>query len=178
MNHPLSIAETVLLAALRELFPGVARAKEDGTASASASAERDIVVGTIGFVGAEMRGAITLVGTVPNWRSLAPLAMRVAAENEPMLCDMVGEIANMLAGRFRNAFLRLGVEIQVATPVTTRGSSLAVHETDGAAVRWHALSCDAGDFRLRLDLAVVAGFDFGGRELAVVDPNVQELVLF
>jgi CheY-specific phosphatase CheX len=172
VNHPLSIAETVLLTAVSELFlgalPAVGREAE--------SLGGDVIVGAIGFGGADMRGEIALSATVATWQSLAPRTMGIDPQGEDMLCDMVGELANMLAGRLRNAFLRRGVEILVATPNTKRCEGDSVPTESTAA--WHDFATPAGEFRLYVDLSFAEGFDFTGREAAVVDPNEHELVLF
>ena len=178
MNDPLPVAETVLLAAVCGLFCGAAR---DGHGDVELELEpvsgEEVVVGTIGFAGVDARGAITVTATAAAWRRLAPLAMGVPV-SESMLSDSVGELANMLAGRFRNALLRLGVEVLVATPIATRGTRLAVHANEGASVRWHDFAFGGAAFRLRLDVSFTDGFDFSAHESAAVDPNEQDLVLF
>jgi CheY-specific phosphatase CheX len=180
VNDPLPIAETVLLAAVCGLFCGTARDCEtdiDLELDPLAASAQEVVVGTIGFAGADARGAITVTATVAAWRLLTPLAMGVSV-SEATLCDSVGELANMLAGRFRNALLRLGIEILVATPIATRGTRLAVHANEGASIRWHDFAFAGAEFRLRFDVSFTDGFDFSGRESAAVDPNEQDLVLF
>lgn len=180
VNDPLPIAETVLLAAVCGLFFGAAPDCEvvsDLELEPLSATAEEVVVGTIGFAGANARGAITMTATVAAWRRLAPLAMGVTV-SESTLCDSVGELANMLAGRFRNALLRLGVEIRVATPIATRGTRLAVHAKETASVRRHDFAFGGAAFRLRFDVSFTHGFDFSGREWAAVDPNEQDLVLF
>jgi CheY-specific phosphatase CheX len=167
-------AETLLLAEVIELFRGVMPEADREAPSVGA---HDVIVGTIGFGGAEARGAITLFGTAVAWRQLVPLAMGVDV-SEGTLCDSVGELANMLAGRFRNAFLRLGIEILVATPIATRGTEIAVHTCEVGTTRWQDLALGGAGFRVRLDLSLSDGFDFAGHEASAVDPNEQDLLLF
>jgi CheY-specific phosphatase CheX len=165
-----------MLSAVEELFQGAVGAPP--ASRANSLPPDDIIAGTIGFGGSEMRGAITLVATDATWRRLGPLACVGDVDSDPMLHDMVRELANMLAGRFRNALLRKGVEILIAMPVSTRGSDLDVHPGGGGDVHWRTFDTEAGGFRLRLDLSFEESFEFEGREAAVVDTNEQELVLF
>lgn len=180
VNDPLPTAETDLLAAVSGLFGGVTRGCEadDGLELDPLSASRqEVVVGTIGFAGADARGAITMTATVAAWRLLTPLVMGESV-SEAMLCDSVGELGNMLAGRFRNALLRRGVEVLVATPVATRGMHLAVHANDGASVRWHDFAFGGAGFRLRFDVSFTEGFDFSDHESAIVEPHEEGLLFF
>jgi CheY-specific phosphatase CheX len=177
VNQRRSIAESLLLTAVEELFEGASAASASN--GAPPMPPSDIVAGTIGFAGADMRGAITLVATDATWRRLGPLVLGVEVESDPMMRDMVREVANMVAGRFRNALLRVGVEVLLALPVATRGSDLAVHPPPAPDdVEWHAFGTDAGSVQLQLELSFQDGFVFAGRHAAVVETNEQDLLLF
>jgi CheY-specific phosphatase CheX len=78
---------------------------------------RLVLCGVMGFVGKTIRGALVL-GTTRE-----PLE-----ESNPLGCgsprDWVCELANQLAGRFKNRLLGRGVEVLLTTPIGLSGDNL------------------------------------------------------
>jgi CheY-specific phosphatase CheX len=135
----------------------------------------ELVIGSIGFCGDDLRGAVTLAAGPPVWLAIAPsdLGQPVPAV---LLSDMVGELCNLALGRFRNVLLRKGVKIACATPTTAHGR---LHDMKCICVQhstWRTFRSSAGDLYLRFDASFESGFAF--RSEAAVEPVVQDLVLF
>jgi CheY-specific phosphatase CheX len=141
--------------------------------------EQDFVVGSIGFVGKAMRGSLTLAATPDVWEKFAPKELELAADRPialTMLCDMVGELGNLLLGRFRNRLLRCGVEIASATPTAVYGRLGQVQCLRSKQSAWLAFRAPAGELYVRLDASFDDSFSLPGP--VRVEPNVDALTLF
>lgn len=129
-----------------------------------------LVIGSIGFAGKDLRGAITLAGPAPTWGHFAcPLT-------RDMLADVVGELANMVAGRFRNALLRKGVEVQTAIPTAVEGT---LYELQCPCVQhstWRSFRSPGGDLHVRFDVTFEESFRFA--EDDAVEPLTAQLLFF
>jgi CheY-specific phosphatase CheX len=166
--------EALLLPATRDLLQAAG-----GERVAPPPIDRhEAILSSIGFGGADMNGALALVTVEPTVRSLVAAVFGAPADTDALLCDMVGELSNMLLGRYRSTLLRTGIEILPATPITIRASGADVHLASGKHVSWHAFSTDAGNFWLRLDVSFREGFDLAHPTHQPIDPNEQDLVLF
>jgi hypothetical protein len=133
------------------------------------------VLGTIGFGGPDMKGALAVLADESFWRSLAPPD---APTEDHLLVDMVGEFANMLLGRVRNAVLPLGADVATAIPAAFCGTDLALHRTIVAKPDWHVFGTDRGPLFVRLQVAFRKGFRFAEDTEWAVHPNEADLVLF
>lgn len=175
-----SLAESLLLAAVPPLFAPT-RDVVAGERTYAPPTE-DGLAASIGFGGADMNGALTIFGVPASLRVFASVVFDLEAEDDALLADMVGELANMLLGRYRNALLREGVEVLSATPVTTRGKDLRVgHGRRKAQRSWYAFRDESGHaLWITLDVAFREGFVFGGpdQDAASLAPQEDELVLF
>lgn len=82
------------------------------------------MVGVIGFTSNQMRGTLVLAATD------APLT----ASNRVMAParDWIAELSNQLLGRFKNRLLSFGVDLQMSTPLSLRGSQLRLVTTERA----------------------------------------------
>lgn len=82
------------------------------------------MVGVIGFTSNQMRGTMVLAATD------APLT----ASNRVMAParDWIAELSNQLLGRFKNRLIPFGVELQMSTPLSLRGSQLRLVTTERA----------------------------------------------
>jgi len=147
----------MLLSAVPAFFqdrPSVARGPEVTSPGAE-----DGVAATIGFGGADMHGALTLFADRGAWKYISATCFDLEPESDSILTDMVGEISNMLLGRYRNLLLREGVEVLSAIPVTAHGPALRVrHGRREALQRWHSFTCAGGSFWVRLEVAFREGF--------------------
>lgn len=129
-----------------------------------------LVMGSIGFSGKELRGAITIAGPPATWTHLAGPAER------SMLADVVGELTNMVAGRFRNALLRKGVDIQYATPTAMEGKLCDMHCPCVQHSTWRSFRSPGGDLHLRFDVTFEESFRFV--EEQAIEPLTAELLFF
>jgi hypothetical protein len=93
-----------------------------------------------------------------------------------MLCDMVGELCNVILGRFRNCLLRRGVAVACATPTTVLGQVGEIRCAPAQHSAWRAFRSTAGDVYLRLDLSFEPSFKLPGPE--VIEPTIEDLMLF
>lgn len=138
------------------------------------------IVGTIGFGGPHMKGHLAVLADETFWRRVAPpeLATGEKMLDETMLADMVGEIANMLLGRFRNAVLPLGADIATAIPTAMCGTDLALHCSSLTKPDWHAFRSDHGFLFIRLHVAFRRAFHLSENAEWSLRPNEADLVLF
>jgi CheY-specific phosphatase CheX len=166
--------EELLLPATRELLHATGG---DRVAPPPIDA-REAILASIGFGGTDMKGALALVGVEPTVRTLVAEVFQTTADNDALLCDMVGELSNLLLGRYRSTLLRTGIEILPATPVTIRASGIDVQHAYGKDATWHAFSTATGAFWLCLDVSFRDGFDLASPTHQPIEPNEQDLVLF
>lgn len=116
------------------------------------------ILGTIGFGGPHARGAISLLGEVGVWEAGCPAELKARPSSERILSDFVGEVCNVVGGRFRCRLLRFGLEIACALPTTIGGWDLAMPCPLAAATTWYELRTAAGILYLRYDLTVAESF--------------------
>jgi len=133
------------------------------------------VLGTIGFGGPDMKGALAILADETFWRSIAPPEQ---PKDDAILADMVGEFANMLLGRLRNAVLPLGAEVATAIPSAVCGTDLAPHRSSVAKPDWHMFRTDRGPLFVRFQVAFRRDFRFSEETEWSVRPNEADLVLF
>lgn len=131
------------------------------------------VLGTIGFGGSDMKGALAVLAEETLWRSIASPDL---PQDDHVLADMVGEFANMLLGRLRNSMLALGADVTTAIPSAICGTNLVVDRT--TAADWHVFRSDRGLVFVRLQVAFRGGLQFGEDTEWSVRPNEDDLVLF
>lgn len=140
--------------------------------------EGEAILASIGFGGADMKGALAVVAVEPTVRTLVAAIFDTTPDSDALLCDMVGELSNLLLGRYRSTLLRIGIEILPATPVTVRASGMDVQHAYGKDASWHAFSTEVGAFWLCLDVSFREGFDVASPTHQPIEPNEQDLVLF
>lgn len=129
--------------------------------------------GTLGYVGENVRGALTIMTTADVLsQSLAPELRRADA-----MRDFAGELVNMLLGRLKNQLVRAGASFEVATPVTAHGYELRLAMAPGAIARSHLFDSSFGPIHVRLDAVFGPGFSLladDEQALAANDDNVVE----
>lgn len=174
MSDPYPTFIALLTTATQELFSlhglSVTPAKARGAPESGAH-----ILGTIGFGGGDMKGALAILADETLWRAIAPVEV---AATDRMLADMVGEFANMLLGRVRNAVLPLGAEVASAIPSVVYGTNLAFHRAPVARPDWQVFRSDAGPIFVRLVVAFRRDFEFCEASEWSVRPNEADLVLF
>lgn len=140
------------LALLLSEVPAVLRGGVASTAEIAEWQPHDGMLGSIGFGGAEMRGSIVLVGERTVWKKLAP--PEVGSLPDGLLCDLVGELCNILVGSFRNQLLRHGIELACGTPTAAYGhiSLPRLPKSSALQVASHRIDLSGGSVYLRTDI--------------------------
>lgn len=165
-------------ALLLEELPAILGQGSVETATSGACMGRaEAVLGTIGFGGAEMRGSLSLVADPNVWRAIEPAGFAADTLTDAQVCDMVGELCNMLAGGFKRRLIRFGVDIVCGLPTSAYGR-LTLPELPRTAalhVGAYRVRTAGGHIELRADVLFRDGFVFPTDTLLGVEPAATEL---
>lgn len=106
-----------------------------------------------------MNGAVTLCFPEGFVKEAAAVILGMDArlldmQGDDMLRDVVGEIANMIAGNFKNALCDLGYPCKLTVPEVRKGTSLEVVPLSNA--RCHVFDFDCAFERLRADVQLLS----------------------
>jgi hypothetical protein len=137
----------------------------------------EAVLGTIGFGGDELRGSVVLVAQPSVWRGIGPAGFAADTLSSAQLCDMVGELCNMLVGRFKKRLLRCGIEIACGMPTATYGH-LAVPRLPTAAalhVATFRVETPVGPIFVRTDVLFRDDFVFPAETVSGIEPAETDL---
>jgi CheY-specific phosphatase CheX len=167
-----SLSEAVL-----ELFHdyGIECVSEDVLASRESAAPPSELASIVGFKGTNLRGGLAFVAPAELVARMLPVP-HVEARREEQLRDWSGEMANQLAGRFKNKLSERARDFDVSAAVSFRGISVrfsALRDASGVSLRF-----TIGSVTVRVYLDCV-GFD----ELAIGESRFQvvpegEVVIF
>ncbi|MBX3187064.1 MAG: hypothetical protein KF819_08620 [Labilithrix sp.] len=136
------------------------------------------VLGTIGFGGPHLRGALSLLAQVAMWERSMPVAVGPPPFSDQLLADFVGEVCNLLVGRFRNRLLRHGVMVLPSTPTAVCGAHIEMPRFAAATSAWYELEAQTGAVHARFDVTFDESFVFDGEDAVAVEPNDADLILF
>ena len=105
-----------------------------------------------------INGAVTLCFPESFVKEAASVILGISTrelelQGDDMLRDVVGEIANMIAGTFKNALCDLGYPCKLTLPEVLKGTSLKVVELPSASC--HVFSFDCALDRLRADVQLL-----------------------
>ena len=104
----------------QEANPGTPRPPIDGEPRAD-------VVATVAMTGPS-NAVITLYGSIDLAKSIAASMLGMdAAEINNEFADAIGEMANMIAGTFRNRMTALGGQWAISVPTVTVGQRIYTH---------------------------------------------------
>ena len=134
----------------------------------------------IGAMTESVRGAVLLLTSRPVVGALQPEELRATGLPEDVvLCDVLGEFANMLLGRVKNQLAARALAPLMATPTTFVGDDLALPAPRSGLSAWHRFSGATGDIFVRLDATFGAEFALAP-EVASPDPQLHEgdMILF
>jgi hypothetical protein len=153
--------EKYVVAAARDLFSG-----QGIEATYVASGQRvpairgDGVAATIGFAADGVRGALVLLGERPTVRAFLPEEERCRQDGDDadLLCDLMGELSNMLLGRLKNQLLGRGVVLMLATPMAGIGAGLRILSPTSPESTWHEFATASGSAFVRFDATFEPGF--------------------
>ena len=112
-----------LVAATREVFETMVQVSlHTGTPiDGDALRPRSNVVGTVSFAGSE-RGLVAFYSTMDCARAIAGALIGGPVDVEDEIADAIGEVANMIAGTFRNQMASDGAAWAISIPSVTLGS--------------------------------------------------------
>lgn len=122
----LNVLETM---AQTKLTPGRPKRKQNDVAKGDVS-------GLIGMIGPETKGSFSI--TFDEGLALTIMERMVGEKLEEVdtdVCDMVGEVTNMIAGSAKRDLAELGFDFGMATPVVVSGKDHTIsHQVDGPKV--------------------------------------------
>jgi len=105
---------------------------------------RERVTGCVGFAGADVNGAVYLhlsaefaVCTAAAMLGLQPDEISGEAE----VNDVVGEVANMLAGGLKSTLCNAGNACAISTPAIIRGNSFVIEPMPDVERLWLMFAC-------------------------------------
>jgi chemotaxis protein CheX len=112
-----------------KLTPGRPKRKQNDVAKGDVS-------GLIGMIGPETKGSFSI--TFDEGLALTIMERMVGEkldEIDSEVCDMVGEVTNMIAGSAKRDLAELGFDFGMATPVVVSGNDHTIsHQVDGPKV--------------------------------------------
>jgi hypothetical protein len=138
------------------------------------------VMSVIGFATTGIRGALLLLSPRDAVSRLVPMEfVGRPVPIEHLLRDVLGEFANMLAGRVRNRLHAHGLDPLVATPTTVLGDALRVPAPRSGLSAWHRFVGSDIDLFVRLDATFETSFALPAADEAKALPFREgEMVLF
>ncbi len=134
----LHLVQPSLEAACRALFPAASAHPREGDPSLCRAA-------VIGFAGDEVRGTL---GIATSQAGLERVLENSGAHRDARHCsvtgadDSLGELANLIVGAVKRAWLRREVQVTLATPLVVRGFSIEVH--GGVSGHWFSVESSHG----------------------------------
>ena len=126
----------------------------------------------IGFAGEQLRGSLCVAATAHVVRLIQPDDVRADATSDDAIRDLLGELANLILGRFKYHLLKRDVTVMLATPTTMSGRDLRISATAEPA-DWHAVSCLHGTVFVRLEADFSACGELG-EESSRAEPPMDE----
>jgi hypothetical protein len=113
-------------------------------------------VAAIGFASNAMRGSVLVVS-----RKGLPEALRAEGSESDSLtvaCDVLGELVNLIVGRFKGVLASRGVTLRIGTPTTACACVLRLSPPLGGSSAWHEFEAAGDTLRVRLDACFDEGF--------------------
>lgn len=135
----------------------------------------DTVLASIGFGGDYFRGNVIIASSLAAAKPLCPPIQ--GALDDATVCDMFGEVGNMLLGRMKNEILRLGVTLHIGLPATALvpPGRMAPPREDAS---WHAFHLPGGPCFIRLAATFEKAFELTRSEGKSAPIGVEGDLLF
>jgi len=105
--------EEILAGCMEELLQEMGRPVEKLTGEHEPLSMRESMTSFCGFGGTDLRGSITILGSLPLFSRLHPLPATVTPRD---LADWACEFVNQAVGRYRNRLLAYGVSLAPGVP--------------------------------------------------------------
>lgn len=105
------------------------------------------VAGCVGFTG-ELNGVVYIYASEVFARRMASRLLGMdqkGVETDEMICDTMGEIANMVAGPIKSRLTDNGMSCVLTIPAIIRGSNFIVETVSSAERRFFAYRCSEGE---------------------------------
>ena len=116
----------------------------------------DTVLASLGFAGDHFRGNVIIASTLAAAKPLCPPIL--GELDDATVCDMFGEVGNMLLGRLKNEILHLGVTLHIGLPTTALvPPGRLAPPRDGAS--WNVFHLPGGPVFIRLAATFEMAFE-------------------
>src|SRR5258708_17860234 len=110
------------------------------------------IMAIIGYAANNMRGALLIVTSRDVVCALQPEEVRASFKSsEEALRDVLGEFANMLAGRVKNQLVTRRIAPLLTTPTTVFGDDLQLPVPTSGMSAWHNFKGALGSIFVRFD---------------------------
>ena len=170
--------EAYVVTCTQELLASYGRTVEP-QAGGSAETRGVAVMSAVGFAAPGVRGAVLLLAPRDALLGLVPEGLRARLPIDRALHDVVGEFANMLAGRLKNHLLAHGLEPLLSTPTTVVGEDLVVPSSLTGMSSWHRFAGPDAHLSVRLDATFEADFSLAPADDAKGPPvHEGDMVFF
>jgi hypothetical protein len=138
------------------------------------------VMAIIGYASGNIRGALLIVTSRDVVCSLQPEEVRAAFKSsEESLRDVLGEFANMLAGRVKNQLLSRKIAPFLSTPTTVLGDHIQLPVPTSGMSAWHNFAGASGSIFVRFDATFETEFALASPPDANAAPFAEgDVVLF
>lgn len=159
VSTPFGETVKLLFEELELVLGGVAYA---GAADTKPGEVFDGVLGAVGFAGDDMRGTVVLFAAVDAWRASSPAGLGADVLTSGQVCDMVGEVSNMVVGGLAKRLLGCGVDVSCSLPTSVCGRIGVPRMPSAAALHVcrHRFDTAAGPVFLHADVLFRDGFAF------------------
>lgn len=115
------------------------------------------VTGVIGLAGNGVSGNLVVSFTKPCILKIVNQMLGESyKEINSEIVDAVGEITNMICGNTKRELERLGVKIQMATPIILQGQKIEISQLNNAPIITVPFLTDFGTFTIDANLTVEA----------------------
>lgn len=149
-DSPFQIIETELVKCVKSLLSYYSSVPEDEIVVAPSSladiSQKTMLCSSIGLAGDEFKLSIVILASSATIQPLCPLP-------NPSTADWIGELANQLIGRMKNALITYGHSGQITLPVTVSGAGMTLYDETAHPATFCAHTA-AGDLLVRLEALV------------------------
>lgn len=141
----------------------VANSRWSGACSPPEPVSEACIVATIGFAAEHARGNVAIVAPCSTVAAIcAELGMD---PSNAAMCDVFGELGNMLLGRIKNRLLARGVTLMIGLPSAQTATDVRLLY-GACSSSWHAVAVAGSECRVRLSVCFDDDFGFDDEQPA------------